>query len=126
MKTVEENWVVYLLRCSDGTLYCGVTNRLEYRLKQHNAGRGAKYTRSRTPVGLVGVSLAMTKSEAFKLEYRVKQVPAERKLPLLSKNQFAVIGDLCRELESVARELDALSGRIKVIMAAVDRRYTGK
>jgi len=85
MKTAEEKWVVYLLRCSDNSLYCGVTNHLEYRMTQHNSGRGAKYTRSRRPVKLVHVSAKMTKSDALKLEYRVKQVPAGHKISELSK-----------------------------------------
>ncbi len=72
-------WVVYLVRCSDNTLYCGVTNDLEGRLIAHNAGKGARYTKSRRPVELVCVSHAMSKSEAFKLEYRIKRIPAHRK-----------------------------------------------
>ena len=47
------NWVCYLLECADGTLYCGITNDLDKRLNAHNAGEGAKYTRSRLPVTLV-------------------------------------------------------------------------
>jgi putative endonuclease len=72
-------WVVYLVRCSDGTLYCGVTNDLDSRIAAHNAGKGAKYTKSRRPVQLVCASRKMTKSEAFKLEHRVKRLPARRK-----------------------------------------------
>ncbi len=72
-------WVVYLVRCSDHTLYCGVTNDLDSRIAAHNAGKGAKYTQSRRPVELVCVSRKMTKSEAFKLEHRVKRLPARRK-----------------------------------------------
>jgi putative endonuclease len=74
-----EQWVVYLVRCSDNTLYCGVTNDLEGRLAAHNAGTGAKYTRSRRPVELVCASRKMSKSEAFKLEHRIKRMPAHRK-----------------------------------------------
>lgn len=77
-------WVVYLVRCSDDTLYCGVTNNLENRLKAHNAGTGAKYTKARRPVALACVSPKMSKSEAFKLEYRVKRMPASRKLIALT------------------------------------------
>jgi putative endonuclease len=72
-------WIVYLVRCSDGTLYCGVTNDLDSRIAAHNAGKGAKYTKSRRPVQLVCASRKMTKSEAFKLEHRVKRLPARRK-----------------------------------------------
>lgn len=83
--TVEQ-WVVYLVRCSDNTLYCGVTNDLQNRLAAHNAGSGAKYTRSRRPVRLAGVSPAMSKSDAFRLEHKVKRLPAGRKLAVLTIN----------------------------------------
>lgn len=76
----RHEWVVYLVRCSDDSLYCGITNNLKSRLAAHNSGSGAKYTRSRRPVTLVGVSAKMTKSDALKLEYRVKRVPAEKKI----------------------------------------------
>ena len=75
MNSGNDVWLVYLLRCSDGSLYCGVTNNLEKRLAAHNAGNGAKYTRSRMPVELICSSPEMTKSDAFKLEYRVKRAP---------------------------------------------------
>jgi putative endonuclease len=79
-------WVVYLLRCSDGSLYCGVSNDVGKRLEAHNAGKGAKYTRSRTPVALVCTSPEMTKSDAHKLEYRVKQAPAQRKEEMIRRD----------------------------------------
>ena len=82
----EKKWVVYLVRCCDKTLYCGISNDLENRLAEHNAGKGAKYTRSRRPVAVVGVGPAMTKSEALKLEYRIKKLPAEKKISELSKD----------------------------------------
>lgn len=82
----EKKWVVYLVRCCDKTLYCGISNDLENRLAEHNAGKGAKYTRSRRPVAVVGVGPAMTKSEALKLEYRIKKLPAEKKISELTKD----------------------------------------
>jgi len=84
----ENKWIVYLLRCSDESLYCGITKDLKNRLIAHNSGRGAKYTRSRRPVESVGASSAMTKSDACKLEYRVKHVPAGRKYDELIANQI--------------------------------------
>jgi len=75
----KRKWIVYLIKCSDESLYCGITNNLKNRLAAHNSGRGAKYTRSRRPVELVGASSEMTKSDALKLEYRVKQVPTSKK-----------------------------------------------
>lgn len=84
------NWQVYLLKCYDGTLYCGITNNLEARLKTHNAGKGAKYTKGRLPVEVVEASNAMTKSAALKLERSIKKLPATRKIPILanSKNKI--------------------------------------
>jgi len=81
----EKKWVVYLLRCSDNSLYCGVSNNLKNRLTEHNSGKGAKYTRSRRPVEVVGVSPEMTKSEALQLERRIKTLPADKKLSKLSR-----------------------------------------
>ena len=79
----DKQWVVYLVRCADNTLYCGVTKNLENRLAAHNAGTGAKYTKSRLPVYLEGVSPKMTKRNAYKLEYRIKRLPVEDKLSAL-------------------------------------------
>jgi putative endonuclease len=68
----EKKWVVYLVRCTDKSLYCGISNDLKSRLIKHNSGRGARHTKSRRPVELDGISSEMTKSEALKLEYRIK------------------------------------------------------
>ncbi len=73
-------WYVYLLLCSDDTLYCGITNNLERRINQHNKGKGAKYTRGRGPVTLVKFFEAADKSAALKLEYKIKQLSKEEKL----------------------------------------------
>jgi Predicted endonuclease containing a URI domain len=73
-------WYVYLLLCSDNTLYCGITNDLDRRIKQHNEGKGAKYTRGRGPVTLVKFFECETKGEALKLEYKIKQLSREEKL----------------------------------------------
>lgn len=63
---------VYLLRCSDGTFYCGITKDLERRIREHNEGVGAKYTRGRGPVGLIAFTHKMAKSDALRFERRVK------------------------------------------------------
>jgi putative endonuclease len=69
----DKKWVVYLVGCSDNSLYCGISNDIKSRLMEHDSGKGAKYTRSRRPVDLVGISPEMTKGEALKFEYRIKQ-----------------------------------------------------
>ena len=66
-------WFVYLLRCSDNSLYCGVTNDIEKRVSKHSAGKGAKYTRSRLPVELVWQSSDTDRSTALRAEYYIKK-----------------------------------------------------
>jgi len=78
-----KNWVVYLLRCGDGTLYCGITNDLDRRIRAHGAGRGAVYTRGRLPVSLAAASKAMTRSDALRLEMKIKKTPRALKVALL-------------------------------------------
>ena len=68
-----KEWFVYVVKCSDNTLYCGSTDNIEKRIKSHNSGKGAKYTRGRGPVHLVGSKGGMTKSQALSLEYKVKK-----------------------------------------------------
>ena len=80
-----KNWAVYLLRCSDNSLYCGVSNNIEKRVIDHNSGLGAKYTRSRRPTVLVGTSRPMTKVKAYQLESRIKKLPAKLKTAELEK-----------------------------------------
>lgn len=72
----------YILRCSDGTLYSGWTNDLERRLAAHNAGRGAKYTRSRRPVSLLYAESFPTQGEAMRREAAFKRMTHRQKLDL--------------------------------------------
>jgi putative endonuclease len=76
-------WLVYLLECNDGSLYTGITNDLDRRVKQHNKGKGAKYTRARLPVTVGAFKFIGTKSEAAKEEYRIKQLTRKQKLELI-------------------------------------------
>ncbi len=80
-------WSVYLLRCADNSLYCGVTTDLAARLQKHNQGTASRYTRSRRPVTLAAFRDNLDKSVAFKLEYRIKQLPADRKITALKTSQ---------------------------------------
>jgi putative endonuclease len=80
-------WSVYLLECADRSLYCGVTTDLKVRLEKHNQGTASRYTRSRRPVTLAAVRNNLEKSAAFKLEYRIKQLPAGQKIAALKKSQ---------------------------------------
>lgn len=74
----------YLLRCSDGTLYCGWTDNIEKRLAAHNSGKASKYTRSRLPVKLVYFETFETKQEAMSREARIKRLSRREKLALVS------------------------------------------
>ena len=74
----------YLVRCADGSLYCGWTNRLEERIRAHNEGKGAKYTKSRRPVELVYYEAFATKEEAMRREAAIKQMTRKEKLALFS------------------------------------------
>ena len=76
---------VYILRCADDTLYCGWTNDLENRIKNHNAGTGAKYTRARRPVELVYYEEYEDKSEALSREWHIKRLPRAEKLKLIKE-----------------------------------------
>ena len=76
---------VYLLRCADGSLYTGWTNDLARRLRAHNAGRGAKYTRGRCPVALVYVEAFETKEAAMSREWHLKHLTKEEKEALVEE-----------------------------------------
>ncbi len=118
---LSRQWVVYLIRCFDESLYCGITNNLKNRLAAHNSGRGAKYTRSRRPVELVGASSGMTKSDALKLEYRVKRLPAGRKNLELSTGKSQMTMGLKKDLQAVCKTLEALVKKIESLLKAVDK-----
>lgn len=80
---MDKKSYTYILKCADDTLYCGWTNDLEKRLKSHNDGKGAKYTRSRLPVSLVYYEEFDTPVEAQKREYRIKRLTRKEKLKLI-------------------------------------------
>lgn len=75
----------YILKCKDDTYYTGWTNNLEKRLKDHNDGRGAKYTKPRLPVVLVYYETFETKEEAMRREYAIKQLTRAEKEKLINK-----------------------------------------
>jgi putative endonuclease len=80
------SWLVYLLECSDGSYYAGITNRLEHRLEAHNLGLGARYTRSRRPVTLLATQAHPNRSEASKAEIKLKRLPRLKKIEFFSNN----------------------------------------
>ena len=78
-------WQIYIIKCSDDSLYTGITIDLEKRLAAHNAGQGAKYTASRRPVQLVYREEAANRSEASKRENTIKKLNRNNKLALCAK-----------------------------------------
>ena len=78
-----QNNYVYILCCGDGSLYTGWTNNLDARIKAHKEGHGAKYTKTHQPVELVYYETFLTKSEALKREYVIKQMKRKDKLQLI-------------------------------------------
>jgi putative endonuclease len=75
--------LVYLLRCRDGSLYCGWTTDLERRVRQHERGDASRYTRTRRPVELVWSQPVASRSEALREEARIKALPRAAKLRLI-------------------------------------------
>lgn len=87
MKTgaVMDNWYVYMIECSDGTIYTGITNDVKARILKHNSGKGAKYTRARRPVKLKAQWKCSTKSASAQAEYALKKLSRAHKLKLINK-----------------------------------------
>ncbi|HBT82564.1 MAG: endonuclease [Desulfuromonadales bacterium GWD2_61_12] len=77
-------WSLYIIRCSDGSLYTGITTNVPRRWRQHAAGRGAKYLRGRAPLQLVYVEGGYTRSSATRREIAVKKLNREQKLALIT------------------------------------------
>ena len=84
---------VYLVRCADSTLYCGWTTDLEKRVRAHNSGQGAKYTRSRRPVKLVYAEAFAEKQEALSREWHLKRLSRGEKIRLIEKAGQKRTGD---------------------------------
>ncbi|HJP37583.1 MAG TPA: GIY-YIG nuclease family protein [Gammaproteobacteria bacterium] len=76
-------WTVYILCCSDNSLYTGIAKNVERRISLHNAGRGAKYTRSRRPVRLVYSESVVTRAEALRRESAIKRLERDEKKKLI-------------------------------------------
>ena len=74
----------YIVRCSDGSYYCGWTNDIEKRLATHNSGRGGRYTHSRCPVELVYLEEFETKQEAMSREWHIKRLTHAQKEELIA------------------------------------------
>ena len=83
------DWYVYIVRCSDDSLYTGISTDPRAREKEHNEGRAAaKYTRARRPVSLVYIEVMPSRSEALKREHAIKRLSREKKRDLINSNTF--------------------------------------
>ena len=82
---MDQNWYVYILHCADDTLYTGITNHLDRRLKAHNAGTASRYTRVRRPVEMVYYEEAETKGDALRRELQIKALSRSNKMKLITK-----------------------------------------
>lgn len=82
-------YFVYLLRCADKTLYTGIARDVAKRLAEHNAGKGAKYTRGRGPLRLLATAACTDRAEAQRLEAAIKALPKAQKLAFLRAQRAA-------------------------------------
>ena len=85
------SWIVYILRCRDGSLYTGITNDLPKRLRAHAAGKASRYTRSRLPARLVYAESQATKSLALKREAAIKALSRKQKLRLVAASNTRAV-----------------------------------
>lgn len=82
---MERKWFVYILNCADGTLYTGITNDIDRRIKAHNAGTASKYTRVRRPVSIVYSEEVETKGDALRRELQIKRLTRSEKMAIIMK-----------------------------------------
>lgn len=80
---MNKQYYCYIVRCADDTLYTGISTDVERRVKQHNAGRGAKYTSQRLPVKLIYIEVVGNRAEAMIRERAIKKLPRSKKLSLV-------------------------------------------
>ena len=87
-ESTQSTWTIYIVKCSDDSLYTGITNDLERRVQEHNdssaKSKGAKYTRARQPVTLAYQEKAQDRATASRREYQIKQLSRSEKLKLCS------------------------------------------
>lgn len=84
-------WFVYIARCSDESLYCGIARDVTARIAQHDAGKGARYTRGRGPLRIEAVRRCASHGDALRLEIAVKRLPREEKERLADARRFRAL-----------------------------------
>ena len=98
------HWYVYLARCADDSLYCGIATDVAARIAAHDAGTGARYTRGRGPLAVVAQRRFATKSLALRVEHAVKQLGRRAKLAVTA----ATLGTIARRLSRRSTRRDTL------------------
>ncbi|HEY0987284.1 MAG TPA: GIY-YIG nuclease family protein [Kofleriaceae bacterium] len=98
-------WYVYLARCADGALYCGIARDVAERIAAHDAGTGARYTRGRGPLRVVLVRRCRDKGRALRLEYSIKQLSRTQKETLVARPAAldALARSVYRNASAIAR-----------------------
>ncbi len=102
---MAERWRAYLVRCADGSLYCGASNNVDARLAKHRAGRGARYTRGHQAIALAWRSAPLPKRLALSLEARIKRLNRSDKLLIADRRGTAIV----RRLLAAGRQALALA-----------------
>lgn len=88
---VEERWYLYLIECQSGAYYAGITKNLSARYQAHASGTGARYTRANPPVRLLAHASFPDRSSASRAEWRIKQLPREKKMTFLLESGGTVV-----------------------------------
>ena len=104
-------WFVYVVRCGDGSLYTGIARDVEARIAVHEAGRGARYTRSRGPFELCVTRRCASKTNALRLELAIKRLTRSQKEALLRDGRFAEFARAA--LRAASRKADRPSKRLE-------------
>lgn len=84
---MNSKWMLYILKCADGTFYCGITNDLNKRMKTHSSGKGSKYVRTRLPFEVAYTEPHEDRSSASKQEYLIKQMSRSNKIIYMKRNE---------------------------------------
>jgi len=90
-KTEPVYWYVYIARCRDDSLYCGIARDVAERIAKHDAGKGARYTRGRGPLKVEAIRKCPTHGDALRLELAVKALPREEKEKLFITRRFRAL-----------------------------------
>ncbi|HVH43974.1 MAG TPA: GIY-YIG nuclease family protein [Labilithrix sp.] len=91
MARTSDAWFVYVARCSDGSLYCGVARDVAERIAKHDAGKGARYTRGRGPLRVEAIRRCKSHGDALRLELAVKRLSREAKEGLVEARRFRAL-----------------------------------